>query len=60
MRSGHNKNRDTIAAPDLLRLRDYLEEHNRHYLLATYILYYTFLRPHEMSLLKIGDINVKK
>lgn len=60
MRSGHNKNRDTISARDLLRLRDYLEERNRHYLLATYILYYTFLRPHEMSLLKIGDINVKK
>lgn len=60
MRNCHNKNRDTISEHDLARLREYLEEHNRHFLLATYILYYTFLRPHEMSLLKIEDIKIKK
>ena len=60
MRSARFKNRDTIDERDLQRLKEYLEKNNRHYLLATYILYYTFLRPREMSLLKIEDINIKK
>ena len=60
MRSARFKNRDTIDECNLQRLKEYLEKNNRHYLLATYILYYTFLRPREMSLLKIEDINIKK
>lgn len=60
MRSARFKNRDTIDERNLQRLKEYLEKNNRHYLLATYILYYTFLRPREMSLLKIEDINIKK
>lgn len=60
MRSSYNKNRDTISERDLTKLREYLEVKNPHYLLATYILYYTFLRPHEMSLLKVEDIKIRK
>lgn len=60
MRYSHHKNRDIISEDDLVRLREYLEAKNPHYLLATYILYYTFLRPHEMSRIKIEDIKVKK
>lgn len=60
MRSARFKNRDTIDERNLQRLKEYLEKNNRYYLLATYILYYTFLRPREMSLLKIEDINIKK
>lgn len=60
MRSSYNKNRDTICERDLTKLREYLEVKNPHYLLATYILYYTFLRPHEMSLLKVEDIKIRK
>lgn len=60
MRNSYNKNRDTISQHDLTKLREYLEAKNPHFLLATYILYYTFLRPHEMSMLKIEDIKIKK
>ena len=54
------KNRDTLSSSDLKRLRGYLEKNNKHYLLACYILYYTFLRPHEMSCIKIEDIRIKQ
>lgn len=54
-----NKNRDSLSESDLIRLKEYLQAHNRHFLLATYILYYTFLRPHEMSCIKIDDISIK-
>lgn len=60
MRNSYNKNRDTISQRDLTKLREYLEAKSPHFLLATYILYYTFLRPHEMSMLKIEDIKIKK
>lgn len=54
-----NKNRDSLSESDLIRLKEYLQAHNKHFLLATYILYYTFLRPHEMSCIKIEDISIK-
>ena len=42
------------------RLRDYLLEHNKHYLLACYLLHYVLIRPKEISMLKIKDINLCK
>ena len=54
------KNRKTLPDKVILKLRDYLQTNNRHYLLACYLIYYCFLRPHEMSLLKIQDINLLK
>lgn len=54
------KERTIIERGDMERLRDYLLEHNRHYLLACYLLHYVLIRPKEISMLKIGDINLKK
>ena len=53
------KNRTVIPAPHMARLKEYLEQTNKHFLLACYILYYCFVRPKEMSYIKIGDISVK-
>lgn len=41
-------------------IHDYLEKKNKHFLLASYILYYCFIRPAEMARLKIGNINLAK
>ncbi len=54
------KNRTVIPDDILYKVRDYCEKHNRHFLLAAYILHYMFVRPHEMSLLKIGDFKLSK
>ena len=57
-RSG-KKNRDVIPDGVLLQIHDYLEKNNRHYLLACYLLHYLFVRPHEISCLKIEDFSLK-
>lgn len=53
------KNRDIIPDDLLLRIHDYLEKNNRHYLLACYLLHYLFVRPHEIARLKIEDFSLK-
>lgn len=53
-----NKNRTAIGDDDLRRIHEYLEKNNRHFLLACYFLHYLFVRPREMSFLRIADINV--
>ena len=57
-RSG-KKNRDVIPDGVLQQIHDYLEKNNRHYLLACYLLHYLFVRPHEISCLKIEDFSLK-
>lgn len=60
---GHRKaekNRTVIPKDAMLRLRSYLEEKDRHFLLACYILYYCYVRPKEMSDLKLENISVQK
>ena len=57
-RSG-KKNRDVIPDGVLQRIHDYLEANNRHYLLACYLLHYLFVRPHEISNVKIEDFSLK-
>ena len=52
------KERTIIAAKDMERLRDYLLANNKHYLLACYLLHYVLIRPKELSMLRIGNINV--
>lgn len=52
------KNRDVIPDEVLVRIREYLERNNRHFLLACYLLHYLFVRPHELALLKIGDFSL--
>ncbi|WP_311589836.1 tyrosine-type recombinase/integrase [Prevotella disiens] len=53
------KNRDVIPDKILLGIKNFLLENNKHYLLACYILHYLFVRPKEMSLIKVGDISIK-
>lgn len=54
------KNRDVIPDVVLKRVHDYLMVENRHFLLACQILHYMFVRPREMSFLKVGDFSVEK
>lgn len=54
------KNRCVIPDSELVRLHDHLMASNRHYMLACYLLHYMFIRPREMSFVKVGDIHVKK
>ena len=54
---GQLKNRDVIPDDVLSNIRSWLEDRNKHYLLACYILHYLFVRPREMSYLKIGDFS---
>jgi len=53
------KIRTTISENDIVRLYDYLYENNKHYLLACYIIHYTFVCRKEMSFVKIKDISIK-
>ena len=57
-RRSKKKNRDVIPDKDLQRIHDYLMTKNKHYLLACYLLHYMFIRPHEMTFIKIGDIRL--
>ena len=59
-RRNTKKNRDVIPDSLLQSIREYLVANNRHYLLACYFLHYCFIRPYEMSFMKIGDINVSE
>lgn len=54
------KQRVVIPDEDMIRLHEYLEKKNRHYLLACYILHYCFIRPKEMSMIKLKDISLKR
>lgn len=59
IKNAANKNRSVISANHLQQLSEYLREKNKHYLLACYILHYMFIRPKEMSKIKISDISIK-
>lgn len=52
------KDRDVIPEQTLKSIKEWLTEHNRHYLLACYLLHYCFIRPHEMSMLRIKDFSL--
>lgn len=53
------KFREPLPAEALRRLREYLYDNNRHFLLACLFEYYTFIRPTELIQIKIGDVSVK-
>lgn len=55
-----NKNRTVIPPEAMQRLKDYCIEHNRHFLLACYILYYCFIRPNEMSYIQLCHISIER
>lgn len=54
------KRRSALTSPDLTRLKEYLGETNRHFLLACMMEYYTFIRPDELSNVRLSDINIKE
>jgi integrase len=60
MRKARGKNRTVIPDNVLLEVKSYLEKNDKHYLLACYMLYYMFVRPHEMSLLRVGDFHIAR
>ncbi len=53
------KQRRPLTDEAMTLLRNYLEQSDRHYLLACMVHYYTLVRPKEMSYIRIGDINLK-
>lgn len=54
------KQRTVISDDDMICLHDYLEKKNKHFLLACYILHYCFIRPKEMSMIRLRDISLKR
>lgn len=54
------KNREVIPDDVLKRVRQHLEQGNKHFLLACYILHYLFIRPHEMTHIRIKDLSEEK
>lgn len=54
------KIRTLIPEHDLNRITDLLERENKYYLLASYILYYCFIRPKEMSQLRLNNFSLAK
>ncbi len=54
------KKRQPLSPEMMRRLRDYLTGHDRPFLLACLMEYYTFIRPGELTSLRIGDIRIKE
>jgi integrase len=54
------KFRSAISVTDLNLLQSYLKENDKHFLLACRMEYYTFIRPGELSNIKIKDLFLKK
>ena len=55
----YKKERTVIPLEKVAKITDYCRTHDRHFLLACYLLYYSFIRPVEMVRLKIDDFNLK-
>lgn len=54
------KKREQLSASMLKSLRAYLGTRNRHYLLACMMEYYTFIRPNELTHVRVQDIFLKE
>lgn len=54
------KKRRALTQLELRTLKSYLSRTNKYFLLACMFEYYTFIRPTELSNVKIGDINLKE
>lgn len=57
---GYAKERTVIPDGVMIQIREYLQKHNRHYLLACYLTHYMCIRPKELSRMRVGDINIGK
>ena len=53
------KHRKDLSPTKLQQMRRYLQKEDKYFLLACYMEYYTFIRPTELSYLKVGDICLK-
>lgn len=53
------KFRDPLTPEALKRLREYLYDNDKYFLLACLFEYYTFIRPNELTQIKLGDISIK-
>lgn len=54
------KIRSEISHKDLIKLRNHLQTTNPHFLLLCQFLYYTLIRPGELSNIKLKDIHLKE
>lgn len=54
------KKRTALSAEDLSKLKTYLKENNLFFLLVCQMIYYTFIRPEELSNIKLKDISIKE
>ena len=55
----YQKNRTTIPKDCMVMLKNHLEENDRYFLLGCYVLYYCFIRPKEMTFIRLKDISVQ-
>ena len=55
---GYAKERTVIPDGVMIQIREYLQRHNRHYLLACYLTHYMCIRPKELSRMRVCDINI--
>lgn len=55
----YKKEREAIPSDIVKKISAWLYDHDRHFLLACNILYYCYIRPIEMTRLRIGDFSVK-
>lgn len=53
------KFRQPLPPQVLAQVRSYLCNHNKHFLLAVMMEYYCFIRPDELSNIRVGDIDAK-
>lgn len=54
----YKKEREVIPEERLSDIADYCREHDRHFLFACYLLYYCFIRPVEMTRLRVDYFNL--
>ena len=59
-RKGKKKIRGVLSEDLLIKVSDYLKEQNPPFVLASYILYYCFIRPAEMTKLKLSNISLER
>ena len=54
----NEKKRDALTASALARMREYLYNKNKYFLLACMMEYYTFIRPDELRHIRIGYVSI--
>lgn len=54
------KKRSALTVPDIQKLKKYLKKENPHFLLLCQFAYYTFIRPDEITNIKLSDIYLKE